>query len=67
MYKNLLISTLFLFHYQPYYFIILHTFFPASRAQCTEVAYHSFAYISPRAIELHNIVHFATGKYNVKY
>ena len=28
-------------------FTILHTFLPASRAQCTTVAYHYFAYILP--------------------
>ena len=47
MYKSLLINTLFLFYSQPKY--IIHTFLPASTAQCTTVAYHYFVYISPRA------------------
>ena len=57
MYKSLLINTLFLFHFQPKY--IIHIFLPATTAQCTTVVYHYFAYISPRATILYNIVHFA--------
>ena len=65
MYKSLLINTLFLFYSQPKY--IIHTFLPASTAQCTTVSYHYFVYILPRAAMLYNFVHFVAGKYSLMY
>ena len=51
MYKSLFINTLVLFYSQPKH--IIHTFLPATTAQCTTVAYYYFVYISPRAAILY--------------